>query len=227
MIFTFKYCYLIKSRLPMVVGAYLDCEHFYYLHKEAIQNCEIIDYSRKKIIWSQVWNFLKIRFGQFITTEYIPPASFRNFEIKAFPKWLPNIHHIINVESQSDFYKWNEDSTLSVFSVKIHMPFILWPFREVIKYFILKLKILIDLEDVAMLDRKNRLYGKKSIQHFLHKDQFILFKEEFQSHFSSGDLEHNPPEEYKNKKISYITDLDYSYVKTFVSTKYKRISGLP
>jgi len=224
--YNFQASYLIDAAQSLVVGAYLDCEHYYYLHDEAIQHCEILDYSPTHIRWNQIWRIFNFKIGHTLTTKYIPPATFVNEKIQAFPIWLPSIHHIIKVESRSDFYYWDEKTTLSLFTVDIDMPWYVYPFRKILKYLILRFKILIDLEDVAMLARKTYLFGSKSVFHLLHKDQFILFKDEFVKSFGGTNPPLRPPPELQNNNYEHITEIKKPYIKKFMKTRYRELSGL-
>lgn len=222
----FQAPYLIDAPQSLVVGAYLDCEHYYYLHDNAIQHCEILEYSPTHIRWNQVWRIFGFRIGHTLTTRYLPPATFINEKIMAFPQWLPSIHHFVKVESRSDFYHWDDKTTLSIFTVDMNLPWYIYPFRNILKYLILRFKILIDLEDVAMLARKTHVFGSQSVFHLLHKDQFILFKDEFSKNF--GDLSNplKPPLELQNKNYERITELKKSYIKKFMHTRFRELSGL-
>ena len=97
----------------------------------------------------------------------------------------------------------------------------LFPFKKHIAAGIKKIKILKDLEDVAMIDRRAKLFGRNCNSVYLSEQQFLLFKGKYATYFGkNSDFYGHTPEEYRKVRWTNIKDLDLSYVKKFLEKDY-------
>ena len=117
-------------------------------------------------------------------------------------------------------------TTLSELTVELDLPFWLYPFRSAIQHVIEKVKILKDLEDVALFDRRAKLFGRESNEIYLKKHQFLLHKDDYLKYFGEkSTFLGNPAEYYRNETWTDIKDLDFPYVREFLEKKYKRYTN--
>src|SRR5579872_7050282 len=75
--------------------------------------------------------------------------------------------------------------TVSHFAVEMEMPFWLWPLRFYLQRKLTDLKVKKDKEDMAMIERRAKIYGRGNIASYLAPHQFMLHKEAFVEHFGS------------------------------------------
>ena len=99
--------------------------------------------------------------GQVYTCEYVPPAQFKNYDIQPSLWYIPSIHHLISVNTDLKYLpNFEKDSTISILDVEIKLPFWLYPLRYLIQKGIKKLKIEKDAEDMEMIYRREKLFGR-------------------------------------------------------------------
>lgn len=226
-IFTYKtntvLKYKIKTTLPEIVAAYLDVEHFDYLHDDLVEDFQVHTYTATKIIWSKVWKIFTLPIRVELTTEYDGPSSFLTIMKIAPNTILGNIFKSLKVTNKLIYFETNDNSILSDSRVEIILYRFLWPFEKIILNEMIKLKTILDLEDVAMLDRKAYLIPSAREKIYTKKNQFLLFKETYNKFF----LDKKSTMKYSGKHdhIPFIKELDKNYVKKFISHKYKTITG--
>lgn len=142
----------------------------------------------------QTWKRAFVKIGNSCVTQYIPPSTFLNFDVKPIPIWFPSIHHVIQIKTELQYYpNLSKDKTISHLKVQLKIPFILWIFRKLIQKRVEALKILKDQEDIDMIARQQKIYGGGNLLHILRKNIFILHKEEFIELFDleTGQLRQN------------------------------------
>jgi hypothetical protein len=142
---------------------------------------------------------LGINFGQIYTVEYIPPGSFRQTDFKPIGKF--GVFSLVKFETILNYFPTSRDTTLSELTINLILPIWLYPFKKLIKYILKRVKISKDLEDLAMINRRARLFGRENICSYLKKDQFILFKEDFTKFFGpNSEFYGTPDPRYLNQK---------------------------
>lgn len=178
--------YELDTTVPVAVAAYLDAEHYAYLHNNYSPTYEVLDYEDCKCRIRQSWRLGPYRVGQTCTTEYIPPARFLNYDVMPDPWWFPNIHHFIDVVTDLRYSPTDDgQSTVSDLHVSVRMPFWLWPLRHRLRRKIETLKRQKDREDMEMIHRRARLFGRGNIKAFLSDHQFLLYKDYFVKNFGA------------------------------------------
>jgi hypothetical protein len=180
----FTLVYDLDMTMGEAVAAYLDAEHYSYLHKEYLPYYEAIRHEGRKITIRQGWHLGALSVAQTCVCEYVPPARFLNYGMKPLPWWFPSIHHIIKVRTDLRYFL-NEagDKTVSHLEVEIDMPFFLWPLRHWLERKLSTLKIKKDREDVEMVTRRQKIFGRGNLSSYLAEHQFMLHKDAFVEHF--------------------------------------------
>ena len=213
--YSFKICYELDCPLAVSVAAYLDCEHYLYLHENYSKDIEIVEIGDGHYTLNIYWSIFGLTFGHTGKNRYIPPATFINEEIKPYP---PNkkisIHNLIKVKTTLNYYETKRRTTLSELIVDLDIPFLLYPFRGLFRKSIEKLKILKDLEDLEMIERRAKLFGRNYNSDYLRNGVFILHKEKYAKYFGKdSEILEKTPQEYSDTQWINIKDLDLSYVK--------------
>ena len=182
--YEFSLIYDLDTTVAVAVAAYLDAEHYCYLHSKYSPAYEVIEHEDCKMLVRQTWVLGPWRVGQTYTTVYEPPARFIAFDIKPSPRWLPSVHHLVRVRTDLRYYPDSSgDKTVSHLDVTIDMPFWLWPLRNLVRRRIEQLKIEKDAEDIEMIDRRAAIFGRGNIKAYLPKHQFLFHKDHFVKHF--------------------------------------------
>lgn len=213
--YSFKICYELDCPVAISVAAYLDCEHYLYLHESYTTGIEILEIGDGHYTLNQYWKIFGFNIGHTGKNRYIPPATFINEEIKPYP---PNrkisIHNLIKVKTTLNYYETKRKTSLSELIVDLDIPFLLYPFRGLLRKSIEKLKIMKDLEDLEMIERRAKLFGRNYNSYYLRNGVFILHKEKYAKSFGNdSELLEEAPEEYSDTQWINIKDLDLSYVK--------------
>ncbi len=183
----FKLIYELDTTVACAVAAYLDAEHYVYLHKRYSPKYEVIKREGRRIrIW-QTWQLGKLTVGQSVWTEYDPPARFLNYEVSPYPSWLPTIHHVMKTKTDLRYYPTEDgERTVSELTVTLDMPFWLYPARELIQERMCTLKKEKDEEDMDMIRRRAKIFGRGNIKSYLSDHQFMLHKDDFVKHFGGA-----------------------------------------
>jgi hypothetical protein len=220
---TFSFHYTLSAPVSLLVAAYLDCEHYDFIHQSSIEKYNILDHGPTHITWKQTWIIHGFSFGHIYTTRYFSPSVFTTDNYRPFPRWIPNFHHFYKVKSKVQYYSVDENTTLSITEFRIKtffFPFAI--FIPILSYYIKKFKILIDLEDMAILERKKYVFGKLDNLHFTQPDQFFFFRDEYLKFFSAPNASVAVPDKYKNLINSPMTknlkDLPHRYIHRFMKT---------
>lgn len=168
--------------LPVAVAAYLDCEHYLYLHKGLTDSLEIIKVDGFKITVRQSWKAFGIKLGHDKTGEYLPPAEFRIYDVVPAPRWIPSVHHLVDIKTRLRYAAAAErDATAMTFDVELDLPFFLWPLRGFLQRLIERMHAQQNAEDMGMIKRREKLVGRENLlaaylrpHHFsYHKDEFL------------------------------------------------------
>jgi len=224
--YAFETRYEIDAPLAITVATYLDSEHYVYLHRALSNRIEIIQKGSDSYRCHQTWNLFGLGLGQTYTCRYIPPATFINEDLMPYPFWFPSIHHVIHTKTELRYYETPRRTTLSELKVEMDIPRWLFPFRVGVRKTVEKIKILKDLEDVALIDRRARLFGRENNGAYLKRHQFMLHKEEYLRYFGEKSQYLGDPQDIaRNETWCSITGLDLSYVRDFLRTKYHRYAG--
>ncbi|MBI3544176.1 MAG: hypothetical protein HY075_12975 [Deltaproteobacteria bacterium] len=172
--------------VAVAIGAYLDCEHYVHLHRSIMTKLSIDKVEGRKVTWRQGlrWlGFLKIT--QTFVMEYFPPGHFKSYDMKAYPRWLPQFHHFVKTVMDVRYTKHPQrDATVMTFDCEMDMPFFLWPFRNVFQGIVEKMHHLKDQEDLDMIHRRDKFFGRGNINSYLAEGQFLLFKDDYVAHFA-------------------------------------------
>jgi hypothetical protein len=182
--YTFTLIYELDTTVACAVATYLDIEHYVFLHKKYLPHHEVVEKDGRRVKIKQTWHFGKQAVTQYCWTEYDPPARFLNYEISTAPWWVPSVHHVMKTRTELRYYPdATGTKTVSHLTVDLELPFWLWPLRKVIEKRLCELKIEKDSEDMAMISRREKLFGRGNVKSYLVDHQFMLHKEDFIAHF--------------------------------------------
>jgi hypothetical protein len=169
------------------VAAYLDCEHYIFLHRGLTDSVEVVAHEGLKVTVRQSWKALGLELGHFKTGTYIPPSEFHIEDVRPSPWWIPSIHHVVGIETHLKYWPIPErDSTGFSFDVELDLPFWLYPFRKRLEALISRLHDQQVEEDIAMIKRRERLFGRGNISIYLADHQFLYHKKEFLEHYGKA-----------------------------------------
>ena len=189
----FEVVYEIDCTVAEAVGAYLDVEHYMHLHKTYAPNYEALWQDGTKVAVVQTWKMGVLKVGTSGMTEYQPPARFLNYDLRPVPAWMPSIHHLVRTRTELRYYPTaDQQRTVSHLTVTLDLPWFMWPLRKMIEARLTRLKIEKDQEDVDMIARTQRIFGRGNISHYFRKDVFMLHKDVFIDHFGPPAV----PEDY-------------------------------
>ena len=217
--YSFKICYELDCPVALSVAAYLDCEHYLYLHESYTAGIEILEIGDGHYTLNQYWRLFGFTVGQSGINRYVPPATFINEEIKPYPPSRKiSIHNLIKVKTTLNYYETKRKTSLSELIVDLDIPFFLYLFRGLLRKSIEKLKIMKDLEDLEMIERRAKLFGRNYNSDYLRNGVFILHKDKYAKSFGKdSELLEETPEEYRDTQWINIKDLDLSYVKKYIA----------
>lgn len=189
MIHKFSLIYELDAPIAIAVAAYLDSEHYIFLHDDYTDKYEVLDHEpyTRIITVRQTWKLFGLRMGQIYTCEYVPPAQFKNYNIQPSPWYILSIHHLISISTDLKYLPNPEkDSTISILDVEIKLPFWLYPLRYLIQKGIEKLKVEKDAEDMEMIYRREELFGRGNNSVYLADHQFMLYKDDYVKHYGNS-----------------------------------------
>lgn len=182
-----RFCVLygMDCTLGEAVAAYLDAEHYAYLHQEHICTHEALHAEGNKIVIRQTWKLLGFTVGNECTAEYQVPGRFLQYNFKPYPHWLPSIYHLIKPYTDLNYYPDPTGThTVSELWIELDMPFFLWPLRGWLEKKLRKLKIDKDQEDMDMIARRHELFGRGNMASYFSRNQFMLHKQAFMAYFN-------------------------------------------
>jgi hypothetical protein len=186
----FELVYSMDTTLGCAVAAYLDAEHYAFLHSKYSPQYEVLHRQGRTIRIRQRWTQGHVRIGQTCTTEYAPPARFLNYDIAGVPVWLPSVHHLITTRTELFYYPdATGERTISHLVVDLELPAIFSPLLPKLEQRMTALKQEKDLEDMEMIFRRERLFGRGNIRGYLADYQFMLHKDDFVRHFGTPEAE--------------------------------------
>lgn len=186
--YTFGYSEEQQMSLANAVGAYLDAEHYIYLHSSLMNAFEVLATDGRKIRIRQGLHLGWLRTGLEYTMEYEPPGTMRNYGVKPYPRWIPSIHHVLKTRTTVRFVAVPErDTTIMEFSCELEMPFWLWPARHFLGRMIQRMHKVKDDEDVAMIRHRAKVFGLEDNSHYLADHQFMFHKELYNEFFGSSE----------------------------------------
>lgn len=181
---TFNLVYELDTTVGCAVAAYLDAEHYVFLHNKYSPKYEIVEREGRRIKIQQAWQYGKLSVSQSCWTEYDPPARFLNYEITPLPWWLPTIHHVMKTRTELHYRPTADGKrTISDLTVTLEMPAWLYPLRQMIQDKMCSLKKEKDQEDMDMIRRREKIFGRGNIKGYLLPHQFMLHKDDFVKHF--------------------------------------------
>lgn len=184
---SFNYVYELDTTVACAVAAYLDAEHYVFLHRKYLPEYEAIEHDGNRIKIRQSWHLGKLKVSQECWTEYKAPARFLNYELTSTPWYIPTVHHVIKTVTDLRYYPTADGKkTVSDLRVEIDMPFFLWPLRHVMEKKLKQLKWEKDKEDIEMVERRAKVYGRGNLRGYFSDHQFMLHKEDFMKHFGPG-----------------------------------------
>lgn len=189
----FSLVYELDTPPAIAVAVYLDAEHYTFLHRKYIDRYEILSTGPRKTVTRQSWRFLGMRVGQVNTNEYRPPGEFLNYDHEPFPRWFPSVYHLVAITTHLKYTPLEGgEKTLSTLDVEVDMPFFLWPLRKLIQKTIERIKIEKDDEDIAMVLRRAKIFGRRNNSIYLREDQFLLHKDDYVEHFGKDSTQRAP-----------------------------------
>jgi hypothetical protein len=170
--------------VAIAVGAYLDCEHYPFLHGEIMADLAVEKVGNRKLVWKQTLKWIGLRMRQSFTMEYFPPGHFKSYDMRGEPAWVPSIHQFVNAVVDVRFTPHPErDTTLMQFDAEIDLPFWLWPFRKLLQRALENMHHLKDQQDLEMIARRAAIFGRRNNQIYLSPGQFMIFKDDYVAHF--------------------------------------------
>lgn len=170
------------------VAAYLDCEHYVFLHRDLTDSVEVVAHEGLKVTVRQSWKAFGLTLGHYKTGTYVPPSEFHLEDVRPSPWWFPSIHHLVGIETHLAYSPVpGRDATAFRFDVELTMPFWLYPLRGFLETLIGRLHDRQIDEDLAMIKRRERLFGRGNIAAYLADRQFLYHKETFLKHYGRAD----------------------------------------
>jgi hypothetical protein len=177
----------LDAPVAVTVAAYLDCEHYIYLHKSLTDSLEIMGVKGRVITVRQSWKWFGLRLGHIKDCEYIPPCEFKISNVLPSPRWFPSIHHFISIYTYLAYIENKKtDSTDFSFDVELDMPFWLFPLRGFMQRLIEKMHDQQNAEDMALIKRREKLFGRGNITPYLAEHHFMYHKDDYLKHFGQA-----------------------------------------
>ncbi|MDQ6669570.1 MAG: hypothetical protein M3069_02205 [Chloroflexota bacterium] len=152
--------------LLTAVTAYLDCEHYAWLHGRNYSHYEILEDGPTTSQIVQHSKYLGITFRQRHFREYIPPSEFRMFSDKPFP-----------IRTHTRFTARPDGGVHRTVDVAIDVPLVLWPFRRLMEAHLRRYDARVYAEDAAAAARRERYLGKNNWAWAFRPTQFLLHKD--------------------------------------------------
>src|SRR5262245_52482433 len=101
---SFELIYELDCTVGEAVAAYLDAEHYMFLHEAYLPRYRVLWQDGSKIAIETIWQMGSIRFGNSCITEYCSPARFLNYDLRPIPRWRPSIHHFVHTYTELSYY---------------------------------------------------------------------------------------------------------------------------
>lgn len=163
--------------VKVAVAAYLDCEHYLYLHKSLTDRLEVVKVDGRKVTVKQGWKWLGVPIDHYKTGEFVPPAEFLLYDVKPALSWLPSP---VALKTRVRYDPVPErDACTMTFEVELDLAWFLWPLRFRFQTAIEAMHAQQNAEDMAMIKRREKLFGRGNIAHYLADGHFCYHKDEF------------------------------------------------
>ena len=175
----------LDCSVAVSVAAYLDCEHYVFLHRSLTDSVELVKVDGLKVTVRQSWKAFGLKLGHDKTGEYVPPAEFLIYDVVPAPRWFPSVHHVMDIKTRLRYTPVaGRDATLMTFDVELDLPFFLWPLRGFLQRLVERLHAQQIVEDMDMIKRREKLVGRENLLAVYLKDHhFCYHKDEFLKHF--------------------------------------------
>jgi len=148
------------------VTAYLDCEHYAWLHARNYSHYEILEDGPTTSRIIQHSKYFGITFKQHHFREYLPPSEFRMASDKPFPI---NTHTVFTPRADGGVHR-------SV-DVNMDLPAVLWPFRQLLAAHLRRYDARVYGEDAVAAVRREKYLGKNNWAWAFRPSQFLLHKD--------------------------------------------------
>ena len=148
------------------VTAYLDCEHYAWLHARNYSHYEILEDgpTTSRIIQHSKYWFLTFKQHHF--REYFPPSEFRMASDMPFP-----------IFTHTRFAQRADGGVHRTVDVTIDLPWLLWPLRGLLARHLRRYDARVYGEDAAAAARRARYLGKNNWAWAFRPSQFLLHKD--------------------------------------------------
>jgi hypothetical protein len=156
------------------VTAYLDCEHYAWLHARNYSHYEILEDSATTSRIIQHSKYVGITFKQHHFREYIPPNEFRMRSDKPFP-----------IHTHTVFTPLADGRVHRKVDVMMDLPWPLWPFRKLLAAHLRRYDARVYGEDAAAATRREKYLGKNNWMWAFRPSQFLLHKDAVMQAFQS------------------------------------------
>ena len=148
------------------VTAYLDCEHYAWLHARNYSHYEILEDGPTTSRIIQHSRYFGFTFKQHHFREYLPPSEFRMASDKPFP-----------INTHTSFTRRADGGVHRSVDVSMDLPFFLWPFRMLLAAHLRRYDARVYGEDAAAARRRERYLGKNNWAWAFRPSQFLLHKD--------------------------------------------------
>src|ERR1700686_5742625 len=137
--------------LLTAVTAYLDCEHYAWLHARNYSHYEILEDGPTTSRIIQHSKYLGITFKQHHLREYLPPSEFRMASDRPFP-----------IYTRTRFTPRTEGGVHRTVDVTIDLPAVLWPLRRLLAAHLRRYDARVYGQDAAAAARRGPYLGKNN-----------------------------------------------------------------
>ncbi len=148
------------------VTAYLDCEHYAWLHARNYSHYEILEDGPTTSRIIQHSMYFGFTFKQRHFREYLPPSEFKMASDKPFP-----------INTHTTFKPRADGGVHRSVDVTMDLPFFLWPFRGLLAAHLRRYDARVYSEDAAAARRRERYLGKNNWAWAFRPSQFLLHKD--------------------------------------------------
>ena len=155
------------------VTAYLDCEHYAWLHARNYSHYEILEDGPTTSRIIQHSKYFGYTFKQHHFREYLPPSEFRMTSDRPFP-----------INTHTRFTPRREGGVHRTVDVTMDLPLVLWPFRQLLAAHLRRYDARVYAEDASAAARRARYLGKDNWAWAFRPAQFLLHKDAVIAAFS-------------------------------------------
>jgi len=148
------------------VTAYLDCEHYAWLHARNYSHYEILEDGPTTSRIIQHSKYFGITFKQHHFRTYLPPSEFTMESDKPFP-----------INTHTTFRPRADGGTHRSVDVSMDLPVVLWPFRKLLAAHLRRYDARVYGEDAAAAVRREKYLGKNNWAWAFRPSQFLLHKD--------------------------------------------------